>query len=94
MKYDDEEEFTYGEDFESYSLWGGEFGFGIEYFFDENFSLGGEFGLRYLHLNYVQTRERSVYNPMTSDWEPTEIKYDYNYNMNPTFSKISLNYYF
>jgi len=94
MKYDGDEELSYGEDVEYYSLWGGEFGFGIEYFFDENFSLGGEFGLRYLHVNYVQTRERPVYNPINREWEPSEIIYDYRYNLNPTFTKISLNYYF
>ena len=41
-------------------MWGGEFGFGIEYFFDENFSLGGEFGLRYIHLMYEETSPRDI----------------------------------
>lgn len=94
MKYNGEEEADYGEDVESFNLWGGEFGFGIEYFFDENFSLGGEFGLRYLHVDFVETSDRNYYNPDTGELEPTEYIYDYRYNLNPTFTKISLNYYF
>lgn len=70
------------------------FGFGVEYFFDENFSLGGEFGLRYFNFRYNDSNEREIYNPNTGNYMDTEIKNDYSFNMSPTFSKISLNYYF
>ena len=62
------------------SIWGGEFGFGIEYFFDENFSLGGEFGIRHFNFKYNETDEG----------DETDVRI----NINPTFSKITLNYYF
>ena len=55
-------------------MWGGELGFGMEYFFDENFSLGGEFGLRYLHLRYKDSYNDEIYNPNTGQDENVEIK--------------------
>ncbi len=70
--------------FENMSAFGAEFGFGAEYFFDESFSLGGEFGVRYFHFNQSYTRQ---YNGKDSTDE-------YTYNISPTYNKISLNYYF
>jgi len=94
LKYDGEEDEDFKESIKNISMWGGEFGFGVEYFFDENFSIGGEFGLRYLHLKYNDTYESDLYNPNTGNYQDTEIKNDYRFNMSPTFSRISLNYYF
>jgi len=76
------------------SMWGGELGFGAEYFFDENFSLGGEFGLRYIYLKNEQNSTSQIYNPATGTSQTTEIKNDYKLNISPTYSKISLNFYF
>lgn len=92
--YDGEEDEQLMEDIESLSLWGGEFGFGVEYFFDENFSIGGEFGLRYLSLKYAESSERNIYNPDGEEPYATEIKRNLSYNMNPSYSRISLNFYF
>jgi len=94
LKYDGEEDEDFKESIKNISMWGGEFGFGVEYFFDENFSIGGEFGLRYLHLKYNDTYESDLYNPNTGNYQDTEIENDYRFNMSPTFSRISLNYYF
>lgn len=76
------------------SIWGYEFGFGVEYFVDENFSIGGEFGLRHLHLKYSRSDDDEFYNPITAKYQPTVITTDSKFNANPTFSKIALNYYF
>ncbi len=89
---EDDEDFKYGVD--HISMWGGEFGFGVEYFFDENFSIGGEYGFRYLHLNYQDKYETSIFDPNTGNYKNTEIQTEYKFNMSPTYSKISLNYYF
>lgn len=78
----------------SISLWGGEFSFGVEYFFDENFSLGGEFGLRYLRLSNDFSDNQEVYNPNAGDFETVEVESNFNFNLSPSFSRISLNYYF
>lgn len=43
---DGTEEVSFKEDLRNINIWGGEFAFGTEYFLSENFSLGGEFGLR------------------------------------------------
>lgn len=76
------------------SMWGGELGFGVEYFVDENFSIGGEFGFRFLHIGYTESHEDEFYNPNTSSYETTVIENKIKLNGSPTFSKVSLNYYF
>jgi len=63
-------------------MWGAELGFGIEYFLDENFSVGGEYGLRYLRLH------------MKNDQPISDNFFDISANMNRTFSRISINFYF
>ncbi|MBN1183595.1 MAG: hypothetical protein JXB49_14995 [Bacteroidales bacterium] len=73
---------------------GGELAFGTEYFFDDNFSIGGEFGLRYFHFKYDDSYDHEYYNPNTGDYEESEIEVEYRFNTSPTFTKISLNYYF
>jgi len=75
-------------------LFGGEFGFGVEYFFDDNFSLGGEFGIRYIGGKYSDSYEDSFYNPDLGDDQDTEITNTLKAHLNPTYSKISLNFYF
>jgi hypothetical protein len=66
LDYDGEEYDDFKQQVKNISMWGGEVGFGIEYFFDDNFSLGGEFGLRYLHLRYNDVYQSDVYYPNTS----------------------------
>lgn len=94
LQYDGDEDEDFNDAIKNVSLWGGEFGFGVEYFFDENFSIGGEFGLRYLHLKYNDSYETSFYNPNTGNDQDTEIEDTYKFNMSPTFSRVSLNFYF
>ncbi len=84
------------EDFKSMmdemSSWGIEFGFGTEFFLDENFSLGGEFGLRlgnvgseYSYSDIVSTPDGTV---------PGKRSENDSYNLTSTYTKIYLNYYF
>jgi hypothetical protein len=94
LKYDGEEDEDFKEDIKNISMWGGEFGFGMEYFFDENFSLGGEFGFRYIHLKYEASHDREIYNPDIGDYQDVKIEDNFKFNTSPTFSKISLNFYF
>lgn len=75
-------------------LIGGEFGFGVEYFFDDNFSIGGEFGLKYLHAKYTDSYEDEEYDYNTGTYEDVTIENTIKVGMNPTYSKISLNFYF
>ncbi len=74
------------------SLIGGEFGFGVEYFFDDNFSLGGEFGLRYMHAKYTNNYTQDVYNGI--DMQPEDFSDTFKIGLAPTFTKFSLNFYF
>ncbi|MGV8136021.1 MAG: hypothetical protein AB2L20_12465 [Mangrovibacterium sp.] len=83
---DGEEDEDVKETIDNLSMWGGELSFGIEYFFDENFSLGGAFGLRYFHLKYDEK--------VASESDYGNDSYNFKFNMSPTFSQISLNYYF
>jgi len=94
VKYDGEVDEELKKEIKSLSLWGGEFGFGMEYLFDENFSLGGEFGLRYFYLKYNESYTREYYNPSTGNNEQAEINEDYKFNLSPTYSRIFLNFYF
>ena len=75
-------------------IFGGAIGFGAEYFIDENFSLGGEFGIRYLHFKYEDSYFTEFYNPAQGYYQETEIMNDLKFNISPTYSKISLNFYF
>ncbi len=92
--YDGEEDETFNNGIKNISMYGGEFGFGVEYFFDENFSLGGAFGLRHLHLKYEANTDSYVYNPDSGDEVNVTIEEKFKFNMSPTFSQVSLNYYF
>jgi hypothetical protein len=76
------------------SLFGGELGVGVEYFFDEHFSIGGEFGLRYIHAKYKDSYEDEIYDPEIGDYRPTEVENIMKFNLNPTYTKVSLNFYF
>jgi hypothetical protein len=73
-------------------LFGGEFGFGVEYFFDDNFSLGGEFGIRYIGGKYTNKFTEMVWNGSAD--EERNFESTVKIGMAPTYSKISLNFYF
>jgi len=64
---------------------GGTLAFGGEYFFTENFSLGGEFGCRALFGGVSE--ESSGYYGGT-------YKYDYNLGLGVVYTALGLNYYF
>ena len=68
-------------DMDKVSIIGGNFGFGVEYFFSENFSLGGETGLMFGYLNFEY-----------DDFGNYEEKNKTNFKM--IYSNISLNFYF
>jgi len=77
-----EEDESYKEDFKSLKLWGGELGFGSEYFFNEHFSFGGEFGFRFGFYNYKNESNTS------------EFSYTENMHLNMTYISGSMNFYF
>lgn len=76
------------------NILGGQLGFGTEYFFDQYFSVGGEFGIRLFYINYIEEHEHSIYNPNTNETIESKTKYKYDFSLNPTYAKISFNYYF
>tara|TARA_R110002050_G_scaffold76485_2_gene163284 strand:+ start:4612 stop:5256 length:645 start_codon:yes stop_codon:yes gene_type:complete len=94
LEFDGAEDPEIQETIDNISLWGGELSFGVEYFFDENFSLGGEFGLRLIHVNYEETGNRQIFDPNTGASQIVEVEDRYKFNMSPTFTRVSLNYYF
>lgn len=77
---DGTEEDYYREELKDIGIWGGEFAFGTEYFLSENFSLGGEFGLRL--AIYVDDHDSGTYT------------YKESLYLNMTYVSGSLNYYF
>ncbi len=66
---------------ESIRFWGAELGFGMEYFFDEHFSLGAEFGYRFGYLG-------DKYDDPNSDYWRFE-----KYIVNMTYVSASMNFY-
>lgn len=95
---DQEEEAEIKEFTDKLSIWGFKAGFRTEYFFSKNFSLGGEFGLRYLLLNFEDTQKetRQVYDPEIGGNRTVTEKeiLDITLNLGYTYSAISLNFYF
>lgn len=76
------------------SVWAGEVGFGAEYGFSKNFSISGEFGLRWIAASYEESHDDLVYNPLTGFDETHPHTYKLNGFMAPTYTKVSLNFYF
>ena len=76
------------------SVWAGEVGFGAEYSFSNNFSISGEFGFRWVRATFKDTHDDQVYNPNTGLNETHPHTYDVRGFMAPTYSKVSLNFYF
>lgn len=76
------------------SIWGGELGFGVEYYFDEQFSLGGEFGIRFLSLKDEFSYTTTFYNPNSGMDQSTTITNEFRFRTTPTYTKFSLNFYF
>lgn len=67
-------------------LFAGSIGFGTEYFLDPQFSVGGEFGLIYMNGKYKESYYDNFYKK--------DIKETYKVSVNPTYAKISFNFYF
>lgn len=69
-------------------VFGGFVGVGAEYFLDNSFSIGGEFGFRSIIVNYKTELEEQTYPNSTT--KTTNL----NFSFNPTYTRIILNYYF
>lgn len=67
------------------NLFGGSVGFGTEYFLDPQFSIGGEVGLMLLHAKTKISDD---------DFNGNSTEQNIKVGFNPTYAKISLNFYF
>ena len=94
LSFDGEVEDEVGESIDKISLFGLQAGFGAEYFIDSNFSVSGEFGLAYMSGNYKDNYEGEYYNNSSSVWVDYKGTETIKLNMIPTYSRISLNFYF
>jgi hypothetical protein len=92
-KYDGEVDEDVKKGVEGLGAWAGELGFGMEYFFDDNFSIGGEFGFRHLAVNVETTYESEYYNPDIDEYVTTDINVNTKLGLSPTYSRIFLNFY-
>lgn len=80
LEYDGEEEEEISDAIKNINVFGAEAGFGVEYFFDDNFSIGGEYGIRFFSGKYETVDE----------FDNFTLKM----NINPTYTKLALNFYF
>jgi len=85
---------TLTKNMDNLSVWGGEFGFGAEYFMSKQFSLGGEFGFRLFWIKTDIEDKISTYNPRTGNYVDLPRTYSTSLNLSATYAKISFNYYF
>ena len=76
------------------SVWGFSLGFGTEYYFTKNFSVGGEFGVRFFMGSFEQTDKVGVYDPGSGNYIETDRNYNVDLNLQLTYSVVTLNYYF
>jgi opacity protein-like surface antigen len=75
---DGDEDPDFKEAIDKVSTFGFELGFGAEYFFVQNFSIGGEYGFRNLSIKYSES----------------DSEYEVKGRISPTYTKFTLNYYF
>jgi hypothetical protein len=76
------------------NIYGGQLAFGTEYFLDEHFSVGGEFGLMMIHIGYKNEYDDELYDFNTGNMVSFKVKQDLKLNASPTYGKMSLNFYF
>lgn len=94
LTFDGEEDEELKETMDNLSLFGFQAGFGAEYFIDSNFSIAGEFGIAYMKLGYDQTYDSDYWNPVLGDYIDYEAEVNFDASAMPTYSKISVNFYF
>ncbi|MFQ6675655.1 MAG: hypothetical protein ACE5LH_04835 [Fidelibacterota bacterium] len=66
---------------------------GTEYFFSDQFSIGGEFGMNWLLWDYSDSDSDSYYGSSDYNWTST-TKYDAKAKLGGSFARMTLNYYF
>lgn len=91
---DGEEVDDYGDYVSKIKLIAGETAFGVEYFFDEHFSVGGEFGLRFFKAHFEDSYDDMIFNPNTGIYESHQVDLKYSSKISPTFHRITVNFYF
>jgi len=94
VKEDGETEPEVNDAVDGVSIWGLSFGFGTEYYFSENFSVGGEFGMRMFFGTFEQTEKVTINDPSTGNDKETDRNTNVDLNLQLTYSVVSLNYYF
>ncbi len=94
LTYNGEENEYVSEMIDKFSLWGATAGIGVEYFVDDNFSVGGEFGLQILSGNFYDEYVDDYYNPNSGTYVDADFTDDITVRLMPTYSKIALNFYF
>lgn len=90
---------SYSDMVNNMSIWGLSAGFGTEYYFDEHFSIGGEFGVHLMFVSYDETSTDNIYTySSTYPYSTTVIQkqhdYQFNLNLGITYATMALNYYF
>lgn len=78
---------------ENLNIYGVEAGFGTEYFLDDNFSFGGEAGIRMIFGSSNESSTDYYYDGSGNQIE-YERKYDYSTLLGISYAKIILNFYY
>ena len=68
-------------------------GLGTEYYFSDQFSIGGEFGINWLLWDFKDEDSDKYYDSADYNWSE-EYKYDLKGRLSGGFARMTLNYYF
>ncbi len=88
MKEDGNEIEDFSDELKKIKVIGAELGFGVEYFLSRNFSIGGEYSIRYLGGNTKTVWEDTWHGEINTYTNTMSL------GIVPTIAKFSLNYYF
>jgi hypothetical protein len=77
-----------------YGMWGTVGGFGAEYYFSKQFSIGGELGIRWFFATAQQTKKDvEIYIPNNNNYLLTDRTYDIKMNYGFMYALFSFNFY-
>lgn len=97
-KVEDSNDPTANDDFQNAikktSASGMQIGFGTEYFFEKQFSIGGEFGCRLMNMKSEDSHDETFFDSNTNSSVTTTITNVSKAGLSPTYGRLTLNFYF
>ena len=94
LKIDGQTDDSFSDDLKNLNAFATSLSVGAEYFFNDNFSVYGSFGIRYARVNYNFEELRIVTDQNTQETEEYTYKQNMSFAVSPTVSRVGINFYF